>query len=100
MNREMQEKIEIVSARAKEDPLFMERLAHVGRTEELEGLCAEMGISATRSEAEEGMILLRENNPERMSYQLSDEQLERIAAGGETPKNCNPTPSNVLSPTY
>ena len=81
MNKEILEKVSVVTAKAQEDGGFMARLTAITSAGELQQLCSEIGIVTTSSEAEEGLGILRNSLAESAVYELSNEELERIAAG-------------------
>ena len=81
MTEEILEKISVVTAKAQEDGDFMDRLTAITSAQELQQLCNEIGIDTSRDEAEEGLGILRNSLAEAAVYELSNEELERIAAG-------------------
>lgn len=83
MNQPIIEKVSMVAAKAQEDGDFLDRLTAITTAEELQQLCIEIGVDITRNEAEEGLLIMRNSIPEAAVYELSIEELDRIAAGNE-----------------
>ncbi len=90
MNEQLQKKVEHIIALADEDQELYARLTRAASAEELATICRTQGLEISPAEAEAGFELLQAYLAESQSRVLSDEELERVAAGSQDSHETTP----------